>query len=139
MNVQSFVIVSVSAMMLSASPAMASDMSRMPVLRAGRITSIDYPPLALRQGAQGETRAAITIDTDGRISNCRIVKSSGYALLDSHTCTLLVQRFTFDPALDAKGHAVASQVVQPISWIMPDEQPASEGHVEDKMLSGSRF
>lgn len=111
----------------------------MAALREGHISTNDYPPQALREGMEGETRAIITIGTDGRVTDCRIRKSSGHALLDTHTCALLVQRFVFDPARDAHGESIAVQVIQPISWILPDEMPVADEKEEAKAATASRF
>lgn len=125
--------------MLWAPHALASDLSRPLALRAGTITADDYPPLALRAEMQGTTRTIITIGTDGRVSDCRILKSSGSSLLDTHSCALVTARFVFDPALDAKGHAIEVQAVQPVAWVMPESAPSTEDLAEDKAPSGSRF
>ena len=125
--------------MLWAPHALASDLSRPLALRAGTITADDYPPLALRAEMQGTTHTIITIGTDGRVSDCRILKSSGSSLLDTHSCALVTARFVFDPALDAKGHAIEVQAVQPVAWVMPESAPSTEDLAEDKAPSGSRF
>ena len=132
-------LVGVGAAMLWAPLALASDLSRPPALRAGTITAEDYPPLALRAEIQGVTRTLITIGADGRVSNCRILKSSGFVLLDTHSCALVTARFVFDPALDAKGQAIEVQAVQPVAWVMPESAPPTEDLAEDNASSGSRF
>ena len=132
-------LVGVGAAVLWAPPALASDLSRPPALRAGTITAEDYPPLALRWELQGVTRTLITIGTDGRVSDCRILKSSGSSLLDTHSCALVTARFVFDPALDAKGHAIEAQAVQAVAWVMQESAPPTEDLAEDKAPSGSRF
>lgn len=119
--------------------ALASDLSRTPALRSGNITADDYPPLALRAELQGETRTLITIGADGRVSNCRIQKSSGSALLDAHSCALVTARFVFEPALDAKGSAIEVQAVQPVAWVIPESAPPSDGGAVTNTPSGSRF
>lgn len=41
-----------------------------------------YPPLARRHGWQGQVRVGLTIESDGHLSELRILSSSGYAILD---------------------------------------------------------
>lgn len=139
MNLRNLPFVSACAAVLWTAPAMADDLSRPLVHRAGSISSTDYPPAALRAGMQGETRTLITIGTDGRVSDCRIQKSSGSALLDAHSCALVTARFVFDPALDAKGRPVEAKAVQPVAWVMPESAPPSEGMTAEEAQSGSRF
>ena len=139
MKIYSLAIAGVGALALGSAHVLASDLSRPLALRAGSISSDDYPVLALRAEMQGVTRTIITIGTDGRVSNCRILKSSGFVLLDTHSCALVTARFVFDPALDAKGHAIEVQAVQPVAWVMPESAPPSEDLAEDKAPSGSRF
>jgi TonB family protein len=139
MKIYPLAIAGVGALALGSASALASDLSRPLALRSGSISSDDYPPLALRAEMQGVTRTLITIGTDGRVLDCRILKSSGFALLDRHSCALVTARFVFDPALDSKGHAMEVQAVQPVAWVMPESAPPSEDFAEDNAPSGSRF
>jgi len=41
-----------------------------------------YPPLARLHGWQGRVRIGLTIEADGRLSELRVLSSSGYAILD---------------------------------------------------------
>jgi len=61
----------------------------------------DYPRDARRRHQEGTTRFAITIGTNGRISNCRIVESSGVASLDEATCRIVRERVRYTPARDS--------------------------------------
>ena len=139
MKIYPLAIAGVVAVALGSASALASDLSRPLALRSGSISSDDYPPLALRTEIQGEMRTLITIGTDGRVSNCRILKSSGSALLDVHSCALVTARFVFDPALDSKGHTIEVQAVQPVAWVIPESVPPTEDLAEEKAPSGSRF
>ncbi len=42
-----------------------------------------YPALARRRGWQGYVRVEFTVEPDGRLTNLRVARSSGYAVLDS--------------------------------------------------------
>ena len=53
-----------------------------------------------------------TIEASGRVSGCRVTRSSGDASLDETTCRLIEERFRFKPATNAAGEAIAS----PYGW-----------------------
>jgi protein TonB len=48
-----------------------------------------YPSQARTRGHEGRVTVAFTLDTDGRVINSKIVKSSGSALLDRETLDLI--------------------------------------------------
>ncbi|MBA3670153.1 MAG: TonB family protein [Sphingomonas sp.] len=45
-------------------------------------SSSDYPPAAVRAGAMGEAHVLVSIGTNGRASNCRIIRSSAHPDID---------------------------------------------------------
>src|SRR4051812_40416060 len=55
----------------------------------------DYPASAQSAGAEGTTRASLTIGPDGRVTGCNIIQSSGNGALDSATCNILRRRAKF--------------------------------------------
>ena len=77
--------------------------------RSGTIRDRDYPRDASRAKAGGEVEVRFTIEASGRVSGCRVSRSSGDASLDKTTCALIEERFRFKPATDAAGEAIASQ------------------------------
>ncbi|MCA1654004.1 MAG: energy transducer TonB [Sphingomicrobium sp.] len=70
------------------------------------ISNDDYPVEAARKGWQGDVIADLVIDTLGRVRECTIFQSSGHAVLDQATCTILRRRAHFTPATDAKGNLI---------------------------------
>ncbi|MBW6522369.1 energy transducer TonB [Sphingomonas sp. RHCKR47] len=78
-----------------------------------------YPPAAIRAGEEGRTVARVLIGTDGRVSACGIVTSSGSASLDTATCNILTHRGSFEPARDAAGVAIRSTWQLPVRWVLP--------------------
>ena len=84
----------------------------------GRLmSSDDYPAMARQNGWQGIVIADLVVSPQGRVSKCSIVRSSGYPLLDSKTCSLLTKRAKFHPARDANGNPVEDGVrTPPIIW-----------------------
>lgn len=76
---------------------------------AGEINSArDFPRERrdLRDGSH--VIVALTVGTDGRVKECRIVTPSRDAEADRITCRLATERFRFRPATDAAGNAVTS-------------------------------
>ncbi|PKQ00425.1 MAG: energy transducer TonB [Alphaproteobacteria bacterium HGW-Alphaproteobacteria-13] len=86
------------------------------VLLSGRITDRDYPREASRARVGGEVEVRFTIQPNGRVSRCRVSRSSGDASLDATTCRLIEERFRFKPATNAAGEPVASQYGWRQSW-----------------------
>lgn len=80
------------------------------------ISSEDYPEAALLLGQEGEVETELTVATDGRTSDCTIVRSSGFPALDAATCTAFKARARFKPALDGSGRPTTSKVSQSVTW-----------------------
>jgi TonB family protein len=76
----------------------------------------DYPEDALRRGASGRTAIEATIGVDGRLSGCRVKRSSGDAALDAATCRLIIERARFLPALDRKGRPQTASFRMAVTW-----------------------
>lgn len=68
----------------------------------------DYPDSAARSGQQGYVTVSIPIGVDGRITDCSVIRSSGYAILDAIPCKVLPKRARFAPAKDEKGAPVTT-------------------------------
>jgi protein TonB len=85
-------------------------------LISGRILDSDYPRSASRARAGGTVTVAFIVQTDGHVSGCRIMKSSGNAELDSTTCALIERRFRYEPARNADGKSVRSATGWRQSW-----------------------
>jgi protein TonB len=77
----------------------------------------DYPLSAAENGEQGTVQAKLSIDAEGRVSGCSIVRSSGHRSLDDATCSILSRRAVFPPARDSSGRAVSSTMTTPpVVW-----------------------
>jgi protein TonB len=90
-----------------------------PVKIAGEINDArDYPtPLGGRQVRLGHSvTIAMTVGSDGRASNCRVVSPSPDPVADRLTCELAVARFRFRPATDAEGNPVPATYGWRQSW-----------------------
>lgn len=86
------------------------------VWRSGTIRDRDYPREASRAKAGGEVEVRFTIEASGRVTGCRVSRSSGDASLDRTTCDLIEERFRFRPATNAAGEAIASSYGWRQSW-----------------------
>lgn len=82
-----------------------------PVKIAGDINSAsDFPvPPGGRQARFGTSVTVyMTVNADGRASNCRVVRASPDPEADAIVCQLAEQRFRFRPARDSEGSPVAA-------------------------------
>ena len=82
----------------------------------GRIANSDYPRSAWRDRIEGEVVVHLEVAPTGRVSECRVARSSGNGDLDSTTCRLIVERFRYAPALDGEGRAVPAVMGWRQSW-----------------------
>ncbi len=86
------------------------------VWQSGTIRDRDYPAAASRARVGGEVEVRFTIQPTGRVTGCRVTRSSGDAALDNATCRLIEERFLFKPATNAAGDVVASAYGWRQSW-----------------------
>lgn len=89
---------------------------------SGGLRDSDYPREALGARLGGTVSVRFTVQPSGRISDCRAVRSSGSALLDSTTCRLLTQRLRFRPATDGNGRPIASTMGSDYTWGVRDRR-----------------
>lgn len=101
-----------------------------PAVRARTIHSLptlfstaDYPAAALRNGETGVTAFAVTINREGRVTQCAITASSGSASLDATTCSIITRRARFEPARDAAGRTVEDSSHGRVRWMLPPLAP----------------
>lgn len=78
--------------------------------------STAYPAQAVRQGDSGMVAVAMLIDEAGRVRDCMVEQTSGYATLDTTSCFVISSKARFDPALDPDGKPVKSASFQRINW-----------------------
>jgi TonB family protein len=90
----------------------------------------DYPSSAIREGAEGSSRFVLEIDPDGRVANCTITSSSGYASLDEGTCSIVTLRARFNPALDSAGNPTSGSYSNVVRWEFPLYPIDAEAMVE---------
>ncbi|MEO9131190.1 MAG: energy transducer TonB [Sphingomonas sp.] len=80
------------------------------------IRDSDYPRAAWDAGIGGTVVTGLTVGANGRVSGCKVIETSGHAELDAATCPLILKRFRFDPARDARGKRIAQYVEDEQVW-----------------------
>ena len=93
---------------------------------SGRIRDRDYPRAAARAGIGGTVFLRFVVAPDGRVSECRVTRSSGSPDLDSTTCRLILQRFRYRPARDSTGRPVPEVITGEHHWELGEEPEAVE-------------
>jgi len=97
-----------------------------PRMIKGRLKFSDLPAELADAEIGGEVGVRYAVETDGRVDDCRITKSSGDKLLDQTTCRLIEERFRFKPSLDEDGEPVRSYIVESHSWEIQREPPEED-------------
>lgn len=87
----------------------------------GRLRDSDYPRGLGEAGVRGRVGVRYVVETDGRVTNCSVTRSSGSSLLDDTTCALIEQRFRYDPARDRYGRPIRSNLIESYEWLVEDE------------------
>jgi protein TonB len=92
----------------------------------GGIYDRDYPRAARRAEIEGTVIGQLTIGADGKVHACDITRSSGNAELDATTCRLILKRFRYAPARDARGTAIEEvRSWKQVWWLEPlPEEPS---------------
>lgn len=84
------------------------------------VTRSDYRPRWVREEMSGTVRFELSIGADGKISDCRILRSSGHTALDQATCRLVTKRAKFKSAKNQFGEKVSSTYANTVLWQIPD-------------------
>lgn len=86
---------------------------------AGEITTSDYPRDLREQGVGGRVGVVFTVGVNGRVTRCKVTRSSGVPELDALTCRLIQQRFVYRPSTDRSGRPIPDEVEGEHDWIAP--------------------
>lgn len=87
-----------------------------PIQTRGKLRWSDLPPELRRTHRGGELELVYRVNVNGRVSDCRVTRSSGLPTLDAQTCRLITERFRFRPSLDPRGRPVASYIEETHGW-----------------------
>ena len=88
--------------------------SRSPLAQLFR--SSTYPAQAVREGDTGRVALALLIDEAGKVRDCMIEETSGFATLDTMSCYTISTHARFDPAMGADGKPAKSASFHRIQW-----------------------
>jgi TonB family protein len=78
--------------------------------------SSTYPQQAMMERNTGRVGLALLIDEAGKVRNCMIEETSGYATLDTMSCYTITTHARFEPAIGADGKPVKSASFHRINW-----------------------
>ena len=109
--------------MLVASSAAASGQPRspQPIGNPGEwVSPNDYPAAALAAEVEGSVQFKLTIDKEGRVTECTVRVSSGSHDLDARTCEVLTANGRFKPATDDGGQPIEGAWSSAVNWAIPD-------------------
>jgi protein TonB len=84
---------------------------------AGSIGPADYPRDLRERGIGGRVEMVFTVGTSGRVTSCRVTRSSGVPELDALTCRLIEQRFVYRPSTDRYGRPIPDEVEGAQDWV----------------------
>lgn len=84
------------------------------------INQDDYPASSLSKHEQGAVVIAWTIAANARVTDCKVIESSGSNDLDKAACGAILRRGRYlRPALDAAGKPVESYATRRVMWQLP--------------------
>jgi protein TonB len=84
---------------------------------AGAITQSDYPKHLRDAGVGGRVSFVFTVEPNGRVGRCTVIRSSGVPELDQLTCRLIQQRFVYRPSTDRYGRPIEDEVEGEHDWV----------------------
>lgn len=87
---------------------------------ANWVTQSDYRSIWINREYTGLAKFKLTVSASGKVENCEITGSTGYAALDKATCKLVQKRARFNAASDANGKNVSGTYTNAVQWILPD-------------------
>ena len=75
-----------------------------------------YPSQALREGNTGVVGLSLLIDETGKVRDCMVEDTSGFATLDTMSCQVITEQAKYEPALGVDGKPVKSADFHRINW-----------------------
>ena len=76
----------------------------------------DYRALAAGRLPTGRAMVSLRVEPSGMASNCRVVRSSGDAVVDRGLCPLVTRTLRFRPARDASGRPIPYDLQYVATW-----------------------
>lgn len=82
----------------------------------GELRYRDLPRQLYEAGVSGTVEMDFDVGVQGRVTACRITRSSGNAALDAATCQLIQQKLRYRPTLNAAGRPIPDTVEGEQIW-----------------------
>jgi protein TonB len=82
----------------------------------GRIPHSEYRRISAGRLRQGSATISFRVTPDGRMANCRVVRSSGDSQVDWIVCDAASRYMRFSPARDANGRAISQDMSFTPTW-----------------------
>ena len=86
-----------------------------PNMRTFTVSEDDYPDASRRAGEEGVTGVRVTVGTNGRVTNCTVIRSSNFPRLDERACQIAERRWRFKPATE-NGQPVEATITRNYRW-----------------------
>ena len=87
-----------------------------PARMLNKIPDREYRRISGGRIARGSASIAFRVNADGRLANCRIVRSSGDPSVDATICNAATQYLRFSPARDPNGRPIAQDMTYTPTW-----------------------
>ncbi len=84
------------------------------------LTDRDYKSSWSRRELTGTAGFTLDIAASGKVTSCRVTRSTGHSELDDATCKLIERRARFEPARGSNGEPVAGTFRSSVRWVLPD-------------------
>lgn len=82
----------------------------------GEIYSTEVLREGVLRGAPSRIMMIFKVDSEGWVRKCRVVASSGIAMLNAGTCALATTKLRYEPARDKDGQPTASHILLAVRW-----------------------
>lgn len=80
------------------------------------IPNREYRRISAGRIAQGSASIRFRVEPNGRMSNCRVIRSSGDNYVDSVVCDAAMRNMRFSPARDPNGRPIAYEMSYTPTW-----------------------
>src|SRR5262249_55098810 len=87
-----------------------------PARMVGKIPNSEYRLISAGRIPTGSATITFRVNPNGRISNCRIVRSSGDSYVDAMVCEAATRWLVFSPARDPSRHPVSQDITSSPNW-----------------------
>lgn len=86
---------------------------------AGWITTDDYPSEAFSANIEGTTMMIWAIQLNGKVGDCRVIRSSGSKPLDLAACAAVTKRGRYAPPVGYDGKPMTLHAMRYVRWRLP--------------------